>query len=318
MNIMSLFNKNRQENTAAITNSSSKIIIYQSELDYLSKCILESPDIETGGNIFGLSTPYGIPMIYYVVGPGPNAIHNTTHFRQDFEFLERNADFLVEEHALHHIGSWHSHHSLGLTQPSRGDSISTLEGMRECGLSSFLLIIGNCRNGKSSVRPYRYSSDGRCELLRWIILPGKSPIRSAYDPVHSEWVYIPDGIANMESVESCGLVDNNKNTKVKITYPQGYWLNEPENKKEFAAIIKYLNSKSDNVRIYQKEDSTIEVQLVKGIIVLKIHFEMDFPVSPPKIYAVKGSDIKCNAEHTWNIGDNISESFINYIETIEL
>ena len=30
-------------------NDDRKIIIYKSELDYLSKCILESPQMETGG-----------------------------------------------------------------------------------------------------------------------------------------------------------------------------------------------------------------------------------------------------------------------------
>lgn len=315
---MNLFSKKAQKNAGVIIDANSKVIIYQSELDYLSKCILESPNIETGGNIFGLYTPFGIPMIYYVVGPGPNAIHNVTHFRQDFHFLEKNADFLVEKHALHHIGSWHSHHSLGLTQPSQGDSVSTIEGMRECGLSSFLLIIGNCRNEKSSVRPYRYYSDGRCEQLRWVVLPDISPIRKVYDNTHADWVYIPNGNANMELLDTCDLVDNNNNVKTKITYPLGYWLNKPENKNEFAAIIQYLNSKFDSVRIYQKEDSTIEVQVVNGIIVLKIYFDINFPTSPPKIYAIKGSDIKSNMPHTWTCENNISDSFINYIETIEL
>jgi hypothetical protein len=315
---MNLFSKKMQKKTGVITDANSKVIIYQSELDYLSKCILESPNIETGGNIFGLSTPFGIPMIYYVVGPGPNAIHNVTHFRQDFNFLEQNADFLVEEHALHHIGSWHSHHSLGLTQPSQGDSASTLEGMRECGLNSFLLIIGNCRNGKSSVRPYRYRSDGRCEMLRWVVLTGISPIRNVYDNIHFDWTYVPGGMANMEPLNTCGLVDNNGNTKTVITYPSGYWLNESENKKEFATIIQFLNSKFDSVRIYQKEDSTIEVQIVTGVVVLKIHFDIHFPTSPPKIYAVKGSDVKFNAIRTWDGENKISESFMNYIETIEL
>jgi len=315
---MNILNRKGSGNTGIMTDSASKVIIYQSELDYLSKCILESPNIETGGNIFGLCTPFGIPMVYYVVGPGPNAVHNVTHFRQDFDFLERNADYLVEEHALHHIGSWHSHHSLGLTQPSQGDSASTLEGMRECGLNSFLLIIGNCKNGKSSVRPYRYHSDGRCELLRWIVLPGLSPIRKVYDDTHSDWIYIPKGVADMEPLDTSSLVNSNRDPKIKITYPQSYWLNDPNNKKEFMAIMQFLNSKFDSVKIYQKEDHTIEVQVVKGVLVLKIHFEMNFPTSAPKIYAVKGSEVKFSNVCTWSGEKSIKESFIKLIETIDL
>ena len=98
--------------------------------------------METGGNLFGLWTPFGIPFIQYIVGPGRKAEHHHTHFRQDFDFLDKNADFLVKEHALHHIGTWHSHHSLELDHPSGGDTHSTLSGMRECHLRSFVLLIG--------------------------------------------------------------------------------------------------------------------------------------------------------------------------------
>lgn len=300
-----------------IIHSTNKVIVYQSELDYLSKCILESPNMETGGNLFGLWTPFGIPMIHYVVGPGPNAIHHVTHFRQDFNFLERNADCLVDEHALHHIGSWHSHHSLGLTQPSQGDSISTLEGMKECRLKSFLLIIGNCRNGHSSVRPYRYHADGRCELLKWVVLPDASPIRPVYDKRHSPIVYRPSGTAVMEPLDTCDLIDNKPSAPAAITYPPGYWLNEPNNKKEFASIIQHLKATSDNVKMYQKEDQTIEIQLINGSNVIKLHLNSNFPQSAPLLYAIKGVKAKMRSDYTWRYQNSIKESFVEFINAIE-
>ena len=57
-----IMDKDRIQNENSIDNN-GKIIIYKSELDYLSKCILESPQMETGGNLFGLWTPFGIPFI---------------------------------------------------------------------------------------------------------------------------------------------------------------------------------------------------------------------------------------------------------------
>ena len=57
-----IMDKDRIQNENSIDDN-GKIIIYKSELDYLSKCILESPQMETGGNLFGLWTPFGIPFI---------------------------------------------------------------------------------------------------------------------------------------------------------------------------------------------------------------------------------------------------------------
>ena len=58
-------------------------IIYQSELDYLSRCILDYPDIETGGQLFGFWTNQGVPVVLYVIGPGRHANHQQSFFNQD-------------------------------------------------------------------------------------------------------------------------------------------------------------------------------------------------------------------------------------------
>ncbi len=312
-----LFSNKRNEDI--IESSQSKIIIYQSELDYLSKCILESPQIETGGNLFGLWTPFGIPLIQYVVGPGPNAIHNPTHFRQDYEFLVKNADLLVEEHALHHIGSWHSHHSLGLAQPSNGDSESTLSGMRECNLSSFILLIGNYRNGKSTINAFRYFNDGTCVKLKWVILKGTSPVRSIYDNLHKNILYKPSGIANMERIEECGLLDNKTSLPHPPEFQEDYWLSVPNNKKEFANIVKYLRSKFDTVSIYQIDNTTIELRILNASNRLKFVLDATFPKEAPKILRSKELYSQYITKPIWNIENNsISDAFIHFVNNIEL
>ena len=54
------------------------VLVYQSELDYLSRCILDYPHIETGGQLFGYWTSAGVPVVLYAIGPGDKANH---HFR---------------------------------------------------------------------------------------------------------------------------------------------------------------------------------------------------------------------------------------------
>lgn len=312
---INLWKKKRKNNNS----SGSKVIIYQSELDYLSKCILDSPHIETGGNLFGLMTPFGIPFVQYVVGPGPHAQHHLDHFRQDFDFLEKNADCLVAEHALHHIGSWHSHHTLGLTVPSGGDSKSTIDGIRECGLEQFILIIGNIEEGKSSVRPYLYDADGKCELLQWIILPYASPIRLAYDSKHMDIVYRPYELANMNPLDSVSLMSNHKPT-LTVEYPDGYWLANKENRKLLPEIIKTLNAYFDSVKIFQQEDKTIEMQLVRGVQIIRIHFDMSFPEESPRLYAIKGSQVQLDPSYKWDYSqtNSILTSMYNLINSILL
>lgn len=45
--------QNRVINTITIAQEPLTAIVYQSELDYISRCILDYPQIETGGQLFG-------------------------------------------------------------------------------------------------------------------------------------------------------------------------------------------------------------------------------------------------------------------------
>ena len=312
-------NKDKNNYLDAHNDNDGKIIIYKSELDYLSKCILESPQIETGGNLFGLWTTFGIPFIQYVVGPGKNAEHHHAHFRQDFDFLDKNADFLVKEHALHHIGTWHSHHSLDLDHPSNGDTHSTLSGMRECHLKSFILLIGNYRHGKSTVNAFRYYDDGSCIRLKWVILDGESPVRHIYDKIHPAVVYVPKGEPCMMALEQTSLTGNNKVSTQVPAFDADYWLSIKENKKEFAIIVKYLKTIFENVNVFQLDSSTVEVKMIDAKDVYKFVFDKTFPSSPPKLLVQRKNEIKFKSMPNWNIeGKSISEAFIHFYNTIKI
>lgn len=300
-----------------IPDNGNKVLIYESELDYMSQCILDRQYMETGGNLFGLYTPFGIPFIQYVVGPGPQAVHEYTHFRQDFKFLDRNADALVAEHALHHIGSWHSHHNLGLAEPSGGDSVSTFDGIRECGLQSFLLIIGNCRRGVSTVKPFRYHADGRCELLSWVILPGTSPVRKVYDLIHQELVHVPSAPANMDALRTSCLTGAAPAARPVVTYPDGYWFEKSENRKELVRMVNHLKITYESVKVFQKDDRTIELAVSRGSKRMYIHFDMTFPMCPPVIYPEGADVIHMKNDYNWSLLDTPADAFIKLIDTID-
>ena len=105
-------------------------IIYRSEMDYISRCIHDYPNIETGGQLFGFITEAGAPVVCYAIGPGPNANHQSTFFNQDTEYLQNTYNKLNRRYGLRYIGEWHSHHQLGLAKPSGHDASTIVHGMQ--------------------------------------------------------------------------------------------------------------------------------------------------------------------------------------------
>ena len=97
---------------APSNKSAAVAMIYCSELDYISRCILDSTTIETGGQLFGFWTSTGIPVVLYAIGPGPLANHQVTFFNQDVDYLLNVGTALLQRYGLQHIGEWHSHHQL--------------------------------------------------------------------------------------------------------------------------------------------------------------------------------------------------------------
>lgn len=78
-------------------------VIYQSEFDYISRCILDYPDIETGGQLFGFLTEYGVPVVCYAIGPGPRANHQVAFFNQDTSYLQSFYNEVSRKYGLRYI-----------------------------------------------------------------------------------------------------------------------------------------------------------------------------------------------------------------------
>ncbi|MCL2295068.1 MAG: Mov34/MPN/PAD-1 family protein [Spirochaetes bacterium] len=303
-------NNNATQNRINEVNSSNtpdRVIIYKGELEYISRCILDYPNLETGGNLFGFYTTFRIPVIQYVLGPGENSVRSTTHFIQDNVFFNTNADMLINDHALHHIGTWHSHHKLAIDQPSGGDVNSMFDGMRADGLENFLLVIGNNYQRETSANAYRFCLQSkRYQHCHWVILDGDSPIRNQFDKKHRSIVHIPrTNVAMMQQVKSVPLCGE---AEKKVSYSKGYWLNDDSNKIELKNIADYLKNKYKNVSFFlQEEDQTL-----KATISDNDNYSIVFPLEFPKVPPIIHQNNKLISNSGWDKTGLISQMFINY------
>jgi hypothetical protein len=169
--------------TTPVTPQGDKALIYQGELEIMARFVRDYPDIETGGDLFGFWTHTGSPVVEYVLGPGQDADHEGAEFHQAAAFLRLCGAMLRDLHGLQHVGTWHSHHRLELTEPSNGDSTTMQKAVDNNQFSGWMLTICNFRDRGDFVdmRSYMYrpGQEGTHSQLTWVLLPGASPVRAA-------------------------------------------------------------------------------------------------------------------------------------------
>lgn len=161
---------------------STDALFYESELEHMAACMAEHPNLETGGDLFGLWTHDGAPVVMLATGPGLRARHYATSFYQDAAFLENTHQDIHNRHGLVNLGGWHSHHHIGLDQPSGGDLQTVWSGLAETRWPRFLLAIGNfpergersCSFGLSVF----HTEHHRVEQVGARVLRGMSPYRA--------------------------------------------------------------------------------------------------------------------------------------------
>lgn len=162
--------------------SGKEIIAYQSELDYISRCILDHPNIETGGQLFGFYAAKGTPVVCYAIGPGLHANHQVTFFNQDLDYLQTVGTILNREYGLQHIGEWHSHHRLSLDRPSGHDAQTMHHSIDSLHLGQFLLCIGTIDGRSASINAFAfYENDPSYYPASWHIKAEPSPYRNVID-----------------------------------------------------------------------------------------------------------------------------------------
>lgn len=171
MDILSFFRKNARS-----------VHIFESECAVISCEAAQWQTTETGGDVFGTFTHGGMPVIWLATGPGPRARREHAEFEQDIEFRTKLQDMLTHKFAIQFIGSWHSHHRLGLDRPSRGDVQAVREYAARHGRRRNVEIIVTLDGdkGQPSLHPYVYldAESGQHDLWTLNILPGSSPLRT--------------------------------------------------------------------------------------------------------------------------------------------
>ena len=293
---------------------SSNAFIYKSELDFISRCILDYKNIETGGQLFGYWTADGSPVVIYAIGPGANANHQVAFFNQDIDYLLNIGNILVHHYGLQHIGEWHSHHKLGLAQPSGHDASTMADTIKEKRLPQFLLCIGNCSDVETTLNPFNFTLNAGYNYAKaqWTIKDIESPYRRLIDRELKDILLQP--ITIKPSYKAIGVNKSLSEMKLSNT---GYWFENKQNRLVLKSIIDFIESYPHQAHCLIKMDSQNHIQLL-----VKrqdkdeyIYFPSKFPQVAPEIqFNVHGKLVPVN--YVWDYKGDIFDTFVKSYKTI--
>lgn len=158
------------------------LIIWESELRAIA---IETSawTIETGGDLFGRWQ--SAPIVFLATKAGPKAQRGNAHFRLDVDYLRQLSEPLATDWALRYFGDWHSHHRLGLLEPSSGDRkrIRQLGNRNQFPGMAEIIVTTEGSQHEPIVRlhPWLYdlSVEGDPKAMIVKVLAGCSPIRQA-------------------------------------------------------------------------------------------------------------------------------------------
>ncbi|CAB4028828.1 Hypothetical predicted protein [Paramuricea clavata] len=160
------------------------MLIYPADKEFIRNSTLNYPNIETGGDLFGLWQSESEVVVQLATGPGQNCHRTQTAFFQDKTYLSQVGGYLTTAKGLCNIGEWHSHHRLNLPEPSAGDRATVWRNMPGCGLKRFLLVIATITptrqvniNGFMFTAPENGRSHGGMEHVQTRVLNGPNPFR---------------------------------------------------------------------------------------------------------------------------------------------
>ena len=83
------------EQPSSQKSGSVTVFMYESELDFLKWLVLQKPQIETGGDLFGLWQDEGTAVVQLILGPGKDCQRTTTSFHQDVNYLREVGGNLI-------------------------------------------------------------------------------------------------------------------------------------------------------------------------------------------------------------------------------
>lgn len=293
-------------------------IIYQSELDYLSRCVLDYPNIETGGQLFGFWSNQGTPVVLYVIGPGRYANHQPSFFNQDPEYLMTVGNELLDRYGLCHIGEWHSHHQLGLARPSGHDARTMHNGLIGIPARRLLLCICNYENGSSTVNAYNFHENdlrGYADA-QWQIIHRASPFRNIVDHELGNLLIhpltrFPSHGRNRVVQEMQPEPPSPPSPQPKIRIPAAYWVAQGNNLatlKKMQMLTKMFYPGYE-VNTQADEGGIVQFHVAGNGKVMDVRFPEAFPNVGPDIYI---SDQKLAPEAEWIIPHTPEEIYGSY------
>lgn len=161
-------------------------MIFESEIEAIRNYVLQYPNLETGGSLYGWYSEAGLPVIALVTGPGKNAMHHEARFHADeaYSFAIGNA---IVEYGMQHLGEYHSHHKLALDHPSGVDcdAMRTSLASHNSPIGRFLCGIANIVGDEVTFNTYFFSrgNGGNYSRTPLVIKPGCSPLRTGLKSV---------------------------------------------------------------------------------------------------------------------------------------
>lgn len=289
-------------------------IIYKSELDYISRCILDYPNIETGGQLFGYWTASGIPVVLFAIGPGANANHRSTFFNQDVQYLMAVGTELKNRFGLMHIGEWHSHHQLGLARPSGHDVSTMVSTIREKGLGRFLLCIGNCNSHSSALNPFM-CDDRTCTATKWDVIHEESPMRR---PVYA---HMSDLLQDPVTKTASHMDRSLMTPSTAPLYAEHSWMRNRESGVLLNGMMNYVKERNPaSAEVKVKLDDSGHVHICVSNYILRrdedILFPDAFPVAAPQFRITDSFGTK-TIPAGWDAGKEPIEAFKSYYQTVK-
>lgn len=295
----------------------STVLVFQSELDFISRCILDYPRVETGGQLFGYWTATGVPVVLFAIGPGPNANHSKAFFNQDIDYLVRIGELLISKYGLQHIGEWHSHHQLGLACPSGHDASTMVNCIRRQNLGRFLLCIGNCTDISSTMNAFNFSQKSGYDYIHsvWDVKSGTSPFRQLISADCDFAGVIIDPCTKLPCHGSLLTTSEHFESRLPF-YAADYWLKEKTNNLALKKIVDQCSSDSLDGECAVQMDSHKCVHLIFPAACgrIRIVFPEGFPKKPPIVTA---NENELDAEGVaWTSTGNIYLDFFNYYDKL--
>jgi hypothetical protein len=164
-----------------------RVRVYESELRVIGDETLRFPRIETGGNLFGSLTHGGTPVVWLATRPGGKFSRRETSVELDHR-LHRDIEAMAwRQFGIQSLGMWHSHHQIGLYEPSEGDRRRTANFAAKAERKFYVELLCNLpgAEGPVIITPFVYLDAPRLERAdaEITVLPGISPLRAALEGV---------------------------------------------------------------------------------------------------------------------------------------